>query len=385
VPPSKIQKIAAAAQDLIDASRGTRQSLLSLLGRLGYAAVACPFVIFFRASLLGSVGSGPLDETIHLNQATLDELQFWSSPEASAMLSKQWEWKRFCSHRVFAKHGSPRELPSLTLWGDASEFGAGYNSSRELGLPVSELLPPEFAGNSVPSTVRELYVIVRLVELSLVPAGSCIRLISDNQGAVATANGSAVCASTAPLARRLVHSLLSRDIRLQVEWAPREMLDDVDQRSRLDARDLAHAMCTTADYASIFGWAFRDGRPDVQLFSCASSAIPGIRQCTRFPEPDSLGCPFMLRWCTAGRLWAFPPFCLARPFMRRLLIETYSDHDRTLQICALLPDNATVRAAISALPRGWRVRPGPSRLLPPPTFLASISSSVQLLIVASPA
>ena len=194
-----------------------------------------------------------------------------------------------------------------------------------------------------------------------------------------------VRASTAPLARRLVRSLLLRDIRLQVEWAPREMLDDVDQRSRLDARDLAHAMCASADYASMFEWAFGDGRPDVQLFSCASSAIPSIKQCTRFPEPDSLGCPFMLDWCTAGRVWAFPPFCLARPFMRRLLIETYSDQNRTLRMCALLPDNATVRAAISALPAGWRVRPGPSRLLAPPTFLATISSPVQLLIVASPA
>jgi hypothetical protein len=302
------------------------------------------------------------------------------------MLATMWPWKRFCSHRVFAKHSSPREPPTLTLWGDASEFGAGYNSSAPLGLPKSELLPPEFSGNSIPSIVRELWVIVRLVELARVPHGSCIRLISDNQGAVATANGSAVCASTAPLAQRLVRALTAHDIMLQVEWAPREQLDDVDQRSRWDARDMSHAMCTESDYQAIFEWAFRTKTPpDVQLFACAGSAIGGIPFCTRFPEPGSSGCPFIIKWRETGRVWAFPPFSFVRPFLRRLLSEANNDDTaQNLCICCLLPLNASVRAAVSTLPKGWRTAPGPEWLLAPPQFKVLVPSPVPLLLVASP-
>jgi hypothetical protein len=382
VPPSKIRKIADAARVMLAEGACTRQALLSLVGRLGYASVACPYVIFFRAALLGCIGSNaqPFEKLFFTTQAMV-ELSFWSSDDAATMLASEWPWKRFCTQRIFAKHSSPRAPPDFTVWGDASEFGAGFNSSATIGLPQSEPLPPEFAGNEVPSIVRELYVIVRLAELSQVPRGSCLRLVSDNMGAVATANGSAVCASTAPLARRLVRALMARDVTLQVEWAPRELLDDVDQRSRWDANDLSHAMCTDADYANMFSWAFGpDKFPDVQLFSCASSAIESVPQCTRFPEPASRGCPFLLPWPQAGNIWAFPPFRLARPFLLRLLSMCHEP----ISMCALLPCNAAVEAAISALPAGWRSCKGPSTILAPPTYSAHITCPFKLILVASP-
>jgi hypothetical protein len=384
IPPSKINKIAAAAHALLSNKQGSRRTILSLIGRLGHASAACPYISFFRAALLGSLQTDSLSltETIFFSTDALRELQFWASEDARLMLGTQWPWKKFCSHRVFARHSAPRSLPSFTVWGDASEFGAGYNSSCALGLPESELLPPEFSGNHVPSIVRELWVIVRLVELAQVPNGSCLRLISDNQGAVATANGSAVCASTAPLAQRLVRALTARNIYLQVEWASRDLLDDVDQRSRWDAHDLGHAMCTQDDYSAIFSWAFgQSQRPSIQLFSCAGSAIPGTPQCTRFPEPGSIGCPFMLKWAQAGHIWAFPPFSIVRPFLKRLLVEA---HRSALSICALLPRNASSIAAISALPRNWRVCPGPRHILAPPHFSARVPSPVDLVLVASP-
>ena len=221
-----------------------------------------------------------------------------------------------------------------------------------------------------------------MAELAQVPYGSCIRLISDNQGAVSTANGSAVCASTAPLAQRLVRALTARNITLQVEWAPREQLDDVDQRSRWDSHDLSHAMCTKADYEAIFAWAFgQSHRPHIQLFSCAGSAIPEILQCIRFPEPSSIGCPFILRWESAGHVWAFPPFSLVRPFLKRLIVEA---HNSSLSICALVPRNASSLAAISALPSNWRVCPGPRLILAPPLYTARVPSPIELILIASP-
>jgi hypothetical protein len=387
VPPSKITKIATAASELIAEKSGSRKSLLSLIGRLGYASVACPYVIFFRAALLGSVGSGHLSEIINLPPQALDELQFWTSPDGARLLSTDWAWRRFCSHRVFAKHNTPGTLPDFTLWGDASEFGAGYNSSASLGLPASELLPENLAGNGVPSIVRELWVIVRLVELAQVPRGSCIRLISDNQGAVATANGSAVCASTAPLAQRLVRALTANDVVLQVEWAPRALLDDVDQRSRWDARDLSHSMCIPDDYAKIFAWAFgASSSAHTQLFACAGAALPNMSICSRLPEPNSLGCPFTICWREHGNLWGFPPFCLARPLLKKLVEEAQADSvtNGNLSICVLVPSNATSEAAFSALPIGWRRCPGPVRLLAPPLFQQPIACTVPLVLIASP-
>jgi hypothetical protein len=359
--------------------------LLSLLGRISYAAVACPYVIFFRTSLISCAGSGDLNEVVSLTPTAMDELRFWCSADAKNWLSYDWEWSRFSSNRVFAKHRGPEVAPLLTLWGDASEYGAGFNASRDVGLPDSELLPPEFSGNEVPSIVRELYVITRLVELARVPRGSTLRLVSDNQGAVATANGSAVCASTAPIARRLVSALLRSNVRLHVEWAPREELTDVDARSRWDSHDLSHCMCTLQDYQTLFTWAFGPHRQaDVQLFSCAGSAIPGVKSCTRFPEPASLGCPFRLVWTTAGNLWAFPPFSLTRPFLRRLLHEAYSASHRSLSICALLPLSSVTSLAISALPQGWRIRQGPEFLLPPPRFTTRVRPPTPLVLIASP-
>ena len=313
VPPNKIEKIADSAREILARRSATRRTLLSLIGRLGYASVACPYIIFFRAALLASIGSGPLHEIIQLTPAALQELYFWSSHDGYNLLATDWPSKKFCSQRIWAKHNPVRAMPTFFAWGDASEFGAGYNSSARLGLPASELLPSELAGNGVPSIVRELFVIVRMVELARIPRGACIRLVSDNQGAVATANGSAVCPSTAPLAQRLVRALTANDVYLQVEWAPRAELDDVDRRSRWDTHDLQHSMCTPQDYKRIFSWAFQKLSPDVQLFACSGTRIAGTLACSRFPEPTSLGCPFIIRWNEAGDLWAFPPFCLNRP------------------------------------------------------------------------
>jgi hypothetical protein len=389
VPPAKIAKITNLANTILANKSCIRRTLLSLIGRLGFASVACPYVIFFRAGLLGNLqnGSDDLDETLYMTDTATSELSFWSSTDSSRMLSTTWPWKRFSSHRVFAQHASPRDPPTFTVWGDASETGAGYNSSSQLGLPASELLPPEYSGNRIPSIVRELWVMVRLVEMSKLPRGACVRLISDNMGAVSTANGSAVCASTAPLAQRLVRALTARDIILQVEWAPREQLDDVDQRSRSDAHNLSHCMCANDDYIAMFGWAYGTGLlPDVQLFACAGSTIPNTAFCSRFPEPNSLGCPFLFNWRKGKRIWAFPPFSLARPFLKRLLAEAYEQCEKKngLQLCALLPLNANVRAAISALPPGWRTAPGPSRLLAPPAFDVLIRPTTALILIASP-
>jgi hypothetical protein len=387
VPTGKIQKICESAQALLRSPRVLRRDLLSLLGRLSFASVACPYVIFYRAGLLQCASLGTnlhdLNESISLSPSARQELEFWQSAAAARWLAHDWAWARFSSHRVFARHGSPADPPSFTLWGDASEWGAGYNSNVDVGLPESELLPHDYKGNNVPSIVRELWVITRLVELAIVPEGSTLRLVSDNAGAVFTANGSAVCASSAMIARRLVDALMERDIRLQVEWAPRALLADVDERSRRDSHDLSHSMCLPRDYSAIFSWAFGAGQsPSLQLFSCAGSAVPGVPACSRLPEPNSLGCPFALPWDGAGHIWAFPPFSLTRPLLRRLVHEAHRGYP--LSICALVIDSATTRAAISALPEGWRIRPGPSVLAAPPIFTSLIKPARPLLLIASP-
>ena len=383
VPPRKIIRIKEAAELFARRGSGTRAELLKLVGRLGFAALACPYINFFRTFLVHEAGAGSLVDIITLSPEARQEATFWSSSQATIALERLWPWARSASHRLFAAHSCPTVPPTFTMWGDASGSGAGFDSSvPNMSLPESELLPQYLQGHLVPSAYRELWVIVRLVELGRFARGTSVRIISDNQAAVFLASASSASVDAAALGQRLFQALLKADVTITYEWAPREQLEGVDERSRRDERDLSHAMLTERAYRVIWDWAFGPNkRPTLQLFASEGSRIPGIPACSRDPEPDAIGCPFIVDTTAFQRTWAFPPFALVRPLLRKLM--TLWDNNVSGIICALLPVCPSVSAFISAMPKSWRTRPGPSFILTPPQYHTSVPVSQPLIVIAS--
>jgi hypothetical protein len=383
IPAKKAQSIIKDASDLLMAEHVQRRRLLSLLGRLAFAGVACPFISAFRIALVGAASSGVepsnMSELIKLDQSSKSELEFWSAPLKcrALILDRIWPWFKFAKTRLYAKHMAPDSiLPSFDVWGDASDFGAGFNGDTQLSLPTSELLPSAIAGIPIAdtsSTARELWVILRLLQLSHVPNGSTLRVFSDNTGAVANANGSSVCSATAPVVRELFFEMLQRNITLYAQWLPRDALADVDACSR-NFNSLSHSILPTDSYLRMWS-SLNITVPEIELFSCSANRVTGATFfCSHNLEPDSLGDAFSINPARFTSMWAYPPFALTRP-----LLQWLAHHREELPPTGLcVPDSDFVRAAIQAM-HGQVLATVPQILLPPPLFKRSLPSPTTLL------
>ena len=303
----------------------------------------------------------PMPDSLPLTEGALEELQWWTSREAAAILARDWPWSALATTTLYARHGAHAPMPRFVASGDASDSGIGLRWGT--GTPDSEPLPPELPATS-PSVCRELYVMCRLVERGTWPRGTVVRLVSDSTGACRTAIGATVCVAAAPYARRLFTACLARGITIVLDWRPRAELAVEDDASRWDAGDAAHATLAHDTMHALWRDAWGDGcLPDLELFAAPHNRVASAaRWCARVPYPTSAGDGLTTpHLSTARRVWAYPPFALARPFLRRIAAQPTPP-----RVIAVLPDDSQTRRALHT----WRRVPL-SHILMPPLFTAA--------------
>lgn len=370
ITDKKLQNIQDDARALLKEGPPTdMRDVQSFLGRVAFAAVACPWLTYFRAALNGrTVPGGP---PVWSNEEAA-ELRWWAGPAMGLLGGRRWEWKRTAATRLYARFGTA-PLPDYYAASDASDTGVGlrYGTAEILHEPLPPWLPPDS-----PSTARELYGIVRLIERAAIPKGSVLRMACDNTGAVATANGASVCASTARVARRLFRAMLEADITIQIEWIPRELMDDVDSGSRMDAEDMAHAQVSLRDREKIMALAFGGMEPDTLLFSAAHNRwAKKAAFGSRHPEPGSVGDGVGTeQWEKMTRGWAYPPFPLAPATIRRA-----QSMDPPPRAVLILPDTPYNRIALN----DWTVVEV-QKVLAPPEFTREMTPHVPIAAFISP-
>ncbi len=290
-----------------------------------------------------------------VSEAAREELAWWAEQAPGLLKSRTWSWFSLAHTKLYADRGL-EAMPHYSVHGDASDWGIGLRLAS--GQLVSEPLPPELPPTS-PSVSRELYALCRLIERDIFPPGAVVRAVSDSTGAVRTALGATVTPATAPWARRLFLAALERHVTVQVEWAPRALLSDVDAASRWDAVDSCHARLPLHVVRDLVRRAFGDSADiDYELFTAVHNRIaPDARFASQFPMPSSAGdglCPGLWRKARCG--WAYPPFALVRPVLR--LAVTLRP-----RVILVLPDAPIVAATL----RGW-LRVPLGHPLAPPTF-----------------
>ena len=207
--------------------------------------------------------------------------------------------------------------------------------------------------------------------------GTCVRLVCDNQGAVATANGASVCVSTAPYARRLAAAAWAAGVAVQVEWAPRALLDAEDAASRWTDGSLAFARPSFGQLRRLWASAWGATPIRFELFACEADRVaPSVPFASRLHVPGSVGEAMSLDWARLPQpIWAYPPFSLVRPLLAKLAACSAPP-----LMSILLPDTQLVRQAL----RGWRVSPGPGHIFGPPDFATPSRSPAPLCLFSSP-
>lgn len=409
IPPRKLAQIAEGARSLL-ASGPTRQETEVLVGRIAFASIACPWLCYFRAAIVAdALASDPhppqtltcprpspapdpqapqtlthalppattTDAAVEWSNDATTELRWWAEESQGFLSGRMWPWHRTAHTKLFARaRGGEVPLPDFVGATDASDTGIGLRLPS--GVLDSEPLPPELPPSS-PSVARELYAILRLIELDLIPPDTTIRVTSDSTGAVQTVLGSTVAPSTAWVARRLFYAMVSKQVTVQVEWLPRALLDDVDAYSRLDASNAAHSVLTEAEREHVCREAFGKGaKPDVIFFSSVHTRwAPAARFGSRGLEPGSIGDGIASdAWGTAERGWAYPPFALATAVVRRVVAATSPP-----KAVLVLPRRPIFRSAL----RGWRLLELSGEVLQPPTFAGQAKAALPLDAFISPA
>lgn len=389
LPTSKAQWLEAEADALLAETGPVRSDrLATFVGRASFARVALPRAGFFLAHLYSLIGSPPADPladpptdhpltsaTLHrtadkhdaspitLSDEAREELTWWRD-DSPARLGRPLHWANLGTMRVWTKHGAgPPTTGPLVGRSDASDSGVGlsWTQGTDVGR-AHDLLPPDLVGAS--STARELHGAARLVLLLPPPVIGAprrvVRVVLDSQCAVATATGGSACLGTATAARQLDAALEERQVDAVFEWAPRELLDAEDADSRVDATDPSHSSLSASAWAFARRWAFGTDAPgvEVECFSAGgrhSAAVFG----TRWPAPGSSGDGVsLLRDTRSGpRVWAYPPFALARPATTAALLA--GSHTGT-RIALLIPHDPHLHRCL--LDAGWRHTRGPTTL-----------------------
>jgi hypothetical protein len=387
IPASKRSKLTTFAQAALDDGNTLQAELQTFLGRAAFTRLVCPCMGFFVSHLSRLIDlNAPGARRVVIDDGAREELQFWVD-HGDRLLRRPRPWHTAAQTRAWMR---PSRTPLATavadavLRQDASETGVGlcFESTTDGGRTYRSEPFPDFilrwlkdGDPRASSTSRELYGVARNLDTAdgLRP-GTTVRLVVDNTAAVLTARGTVPTAGTAWAARYLLSIAERRGILLQTEWAPREEMSDVDAGSRLDSQDLARSTPPGSWMDATFTTLWGGQPPTTDLFADIGNHV-AERFFSRFPQPTSRGEAFSSPW-TGARLWGFPPFTLTRLTAARAANGSWERH----QLCLLLPDLPTTRAAL----HGWRVLPGPTRLLAPPDFTREYDTTVTLALFASP-
>jgi hypothetical protein len=372
VPPDKMEKVRTNARDLLRSNQIKVRDALAFIGRIAFLAIAVPFAIFFRAELLNLVGGKDPNHSVNMTQSVRTELTWWTQEATARMFTQRsWPFRQFNHTRLRASRGAPQSTPSFQMSSDASEDGIGLRQVN--GKLIGEPLPKDLIGTS--STARELYGLTRLLEMGGFPDGAVIRLLTDSTGAAATANGTSVRAGTAAIARRLFEVAMARNIIVQVEWTPRELLDDEDSASRWSSGSLAFARPSLPACRSLWLPAWGLQQPDVELFACEADRVATCPFMSRVPVRGSIGEALSADWSSFRRAWAYPPFGLIRAVLSK--IHSYTTPPR---LAILLPDTPMVRTSL----RAFRSIEGPPFIFGPPQYDSPHRPPITLRLFISP-
>lgn len=358
-PNDKIQGIADMAERAAAEGGMLTSDAERWLGRTIFVSLVFPMAMFFVGNIYRDVASAGGSERVPLSPDSVNDLRWWAS-QGARLLRRPRPWVFSCrTTRV-----TPAALlppVAATLRQDASASGVGVHVSadgvdRHVDAPlpkeITDLLAEGDARAS--STSREIYGMAFAV-LQLppdLPVGAAVRSVCDNSAAVATAAGLVPTLGTTWAARVLLYAAERRGVFLLPEWAPRELLDDVDEGSRRAAEDTSRSGVPQH-------WLRRRCRrhwlaeePEVDAFADAGSRCARIWG-SRFAEPGSSGDGFDLIRSAAKRAslcWIFPPFALAKAVARELAtVEAPAG-----SMMALLPTTTPVE--------GWERYDGPSVL-----------------------
>ena len=379
VPSDRAHRIADDARTILSSTASsppTALDLTSFLGRVAFAGVACPWLAFFRASLVrdtaNAAPSANFDPKapVSLSDESRAELRWWVNHSVSTM-TRVWRWSSVAQTTVFARRGTETPVPQFEAASDASDTGVGLRFGP-VGSPVeNEPLPPWLPPSS-PSAARELYGLARLVESGRFPRRATVRLLVDAQAAVGTWLGPSVTSLTARAARRLFRAVVAADIDVILDWLPRELLFDVDAGSRVDAGDMSHAMVPPEWLSRVIGDVFAGSTSaDAEFFASSHNRCFPSSPCgSRRPDPAArLGDGISTSaWSWAQRGWAYPPFGLARR-----VIDHVNSMPTPPNVILLLP-----RATINRTLRHFTIRPGPDFLLAPPSFKRRVAPPMPL-------
>jgi hypothetical protein len=110
-------------------------------------------------------------------------------------------------------------------------------------------------------------------------------------------------------------------IRVMLEWEPREVLVTEDLASRAASHDRTRAMLPVGVMRALWDCAWGPGvEPEVELFADVTARVGLPLWCAQGNPPgsagDGLDSPL---WASRRRLWAFPPFALTFPVLRRIM------------------------------------------------------------------
>lgn len=408
LPADKVSWLREEADRLLSESSPVRTDrLATFVGRASFARIALPRAGFFLVHLYAALGNHldpladpPVDHpltsaTLHRQTRAVDatpvtlapeageELAWWAD-SAPQRLAHPLPWHHLGALRVWAKHGATQPGGERLLGkSDASDTGVGMSWTDGPTVErAHDLLPPDLLGTS--STARELHGAARLILLLPPPTIGAprrlVRVVLDSQCAVATAIGGSACLGTVAAARQLDAALEERQVDAAFEWAPRELLDAEDADSRVDATDPSHASLSTAAWSFATKWSFGNSSRtfDVECFASGglhTAATFG----SRWPAPGSSGdgVSLLLHSPPGGRVWAYPPFSLARPTTVAALQAGRRPQTR---IALLIPLTPHLHRCL--LDAGWRYTRGPTSLrLPDGSYRAP---SQPLALYASP-
>ena len=409
LPTPKAQWLETEADALLEEPGPIRSDrLATFVGRASFARVALPRAGFFLVHLYNLIGSPPADPladpptdhpltsaTLHRQTQTADDTPVTLTPEAREelawwadsapqRLAHPLPWDHLGALRVWAKHGAAQPGGERLLGrSDASDTGVGMSWTDGPTVErAHDLLPPDLLGSS--STARELHGAARLILLLPPPTIGAprrlVRVVLDSQCAVATAIGGSACLGTVAAARQLDAALEERQVDAAFEWAPRELLDAEDADSRIDATDPSHASLSAAAWSFATKWSFGNSSRafDVECFASGglhTAATFG----SRWPAPGSSGdgVSLLLHSPPGDRVWAYPPFSLARP---TTVAALQAGRRSQTKIALLIPLTPHLHRCL--LDAGWRYTRGPTSLrLPDGSYRAP---SQPLALYASP-
>jgi hypothetical protein len=277
------------------------------------------------------------DKPVRLDEATLEELDFWLTVDWSLFTTPIWS--------------EPTPSPTVELFVDASASGWGawvatptYQTSRGF-FSLTE--------REGSSTLREVLGLLFAIRAFIAVVRNCrVRVFSDNQNVPRVQRKGSAVPALGLAAKQLYLLTKAENISLTVEWIPRELNKLADELSKTPDKD--DWQLNPRLFAALNQlW----GPHDLDAFASAQNALLP-KFWSRFPAPGSMGTDAFEQVWSDQNLWMNPPFGL----IGRILVKA-----------------AEEKAVATIVVPAWKSRPWWPILQPSPNSWAKFVVDVRPL------